>query len=109
LQARAVEIIMNAGGITPLWIGVIAKAWMWLMEWGGIPDDYISEYIRCIRGIIYIFARESWKVRCTTVYSSEEEQKRKTKMDNKQNTCVIHETNESKQKYEHHKCYAHEH
>jgi hypothetical protein len=33
MQARAVEIIVNAGGITPLWIGVIPKAWMWLMKW----------------------------------------------------------------------------
>ena len=81
MQARAVEIIVNAGGITPLWIGVITKAWIWLMEWGGIPDNYISEYIREIRGIIYTFARESWKERCTTVYSPEEEQKRKTKTD----------------------------
>ena len=79
MQARAVEIIVNAGGITPLWIGAITKAWTWLMEWGGIPDNYITEYIREIRGIIYAFARESWKVRCTTVYSPEEEQKRKTK------------------------------
>jgi hypothetical protein len=97
---------VNAGGIIPLWIGVISKAWMWLMEWGGIPDNHISEYIREIRGIIYTFARESWKVRCTTVYSPEEEQKRKTKMDMKKKTCVIHETNESKQQYEHHTCYA---
>ena len=57
MQARAVEIIVNAGGITPLWIGVITKAWMWLMEWGGIPDNYISEYIREIRGILSTFAR----------------------------------------------------
>jgi hypothetical protein len=88
MQARAVEIIVNAGGITPLWIGVITKAWIWLMEWGGIPDNYISEYIREIRGIIYAFARESWKVRCTMVYSPEEEQKRKTKTD-------MHKTHES--------------
>jgi hypothetical protein len=65
MQARAVDIIVNAGEITPLWIGVITKAWMWLMEWGGIPDNYISDYIRDIRGIIYTFARDSWKVRCT--------------------------------------------
>ena len=26
MQARAVEIIMTAGGITPLWVGVITKA-----------------------------------------------------------------------------------
>jgi hypothetical protein len=51
------------------------------MEWGGIPDNYISEYIREIRGIVYTFARESWKVRCKTVYSPEEEHKRKTKID----------------------------
>jgi hypothetical protein len=50
---QAVEIIVNAGGLTPLWIGVITKAWIWLMEWGGIPDNYMSEYIREIRGIIY--------------------------------------------------------
>ena len=55
MQARAVEIIVNAGGITPVWIGVITKAWVWLMKWGGIPDNYISEYIRQIRGIMYIY------------------------------------------------------
>jgi hypothetical protein len=73
---------------------------MWFMEWGGIPDNYISEYIRDIRGIIYTFARESWKVRCTTVYSPEEEPKRKNdrhEARHEQNTCVIHKTNESKQ------------
>ena len=81
MQARAVEIIVNAGGITPLWIGVITKGWIWLLEWGGIPDNYISGYIRETRGTICAFARESWKVRCTTVYSPEEEQKRKTQID----------------------------
>ena len=30
---------------------------------------------------MYAFARESWKVRCITVYSLEEEEKRKTKID----------------------------
>jgi hypothetical protein len=49
MQVRAVEITVNAGGITPLWIGVITKAWMWLMEWGGIQDNYITDYIREIR------------------------------------------------------------
>ena len=63
MQARAVKIIVNAGGITPLWIGVIPKAWMWLMGWGGILYNYISEYMREIRGTIFTFARESWKVR----------------------------------------------
>mgnify|MGYP006985929645 CR=1 FL=1 len=87
MQARAVEIIVNAGGITPLWIGVITKAWIWLMEWGGIPDNYISEYIREIRGIIYALERESWKVRCTTVYSPEEARtKKENKNRHEQNT-----------------------
>ena len=54
---------------------------MWPMEWGGIPGYYISDHIREIRGIIYAFARESWKMRCTKVYSPEEEQKRKIQMD----------------------------
>ena len=45
MQVRGGEIIVNAGGITPLWIGVITKAWMWLMESGKIPDNdnYISK------------------------------------------------------------------
>ena len=81
IQARAVEIIVNARGITPLWIGIITNTWMWPMEWGGIPGYYISDHIREIRGIIYAFARESWKMRCTKVYSPEEEQKRKIQMD----------------------------
>ena len=91
MQARAVEIIVNAGGINPLWIGVISKAWIWLMDWGGIPENCISEYIREIRVIIYTFAREIrihtgnqntyGKLRCTSVYSPEKEQKRKTKTD----------------------------
>ena len=46
-----------------------------------MPDNYVAEFIREIRGIIHTFARESWKVRCATVYSPEEEQKRKQKTD----------------------------
>ena len=81
MQARAVEIIVNAGGITPIWIGVITKAWIWLIEWGGITDNYIAEYIREIRQIVYTFSKETWKVRCEAVYSPEEEKKRKQNRD----------------------------
>ena len=64
-----------------MWIGVITKAWIWLMEWGGITDNCISEYIREIRQIIYTFAKETWKVRCEAVYSPGEEKKRRKKRD----------------------------
>ena len=35
--------------------------------------------------------------------------KKKNKDGHEQNTYVIHETNESKQQYEHQTCYAHDH
>jgi hypothetical protein len=47
----------------------------------GTANNMRIEELREIRGIIYAFARESWKERCTTVYSPEEKQKRKTKTD----------------------------
>jgi hypothetical protein len=77
LWRKTTEKIENHPRLWWAAVGVITKAWTWLMEWGGISDNNSSEYIRGIRGIIYTFARESRKVRCTTVYSPEGKKKDK--------------------------------
>jgi hypothetical protein len=62
--SRAAEITVTMGGATPMWTGVITKAWTWLLTWGGIPHQRKQKLIKNIRNELKEYANTTWKYRC---------------------------------------------
>ena len=48
----------------PLWTGVVTKAWVWLLKWGGVRPQQITKLIRGIRDTLKRVSTETWKYRC---------------------------------------------
>ena len=47
-----------------MWTGVITKAWIWLLTWGGIPHQRKQKLIKNIRNELKEYANTTWKYRC---------------------------------------------
>ena len=76
MHGFAAEIVKTLGDTTPLWNGVITKAWVKLMEAGKITPHEMRKMIQKIRTHLHTAKRSIWKIRNNLNYREDVEQRR---------------------------------
>ena len=70
--SRAAEIVYKTHTTTPMWAGIITKAWMWLLRKGGISESDTREAITATRNTLLASTLAAWDIRRTHIETEEQ-------------------------------------
>ena len=74
-KGMAHETVITTGYVLPMWNGVITKAYVKWLHYGGVPETKIRRLITSIRHILTTHRNSVWKCRSEVVNGAENEQK----------------------------------
>jgi len=74
-KGMAHETVITTGYVLPMWNGVITKAYLKWLQYGGVPETKIRRLITSIRHILTTHRNSVWRCRSEVVNGAENEQK----------------------------------